>query len=103
VILGVALHGISFDFFLAAGFIYTDEKAPQAIRGSAQALFGFIVYGVGMWFGNILSGQVNNHYTVNGISDWTKIWTIPAIGAAVCFLLFLFLWRDRPNPQHIQA
>jgi nucleoside transporter len=103
VLLGVALHGVSFDFFLAAGFIYTEEKAPEAIRGSAQALFGFIVYGVGMWAGNMISGQVNKHYTVNGISDWTKIWAIPAVGAAVCFLLFLLLWRERPNPQHAQA
>ena len=103
VVTGVLLHGVCFDFFLAAGFIYTDEKAPEAIRGSAQALFGFIVYGVGMWLGNIISGHIVQHYTHNGIADWTRIWAIPSAGAAVCLLVFLILWRDRPNPQHIQA
>jgi nucleoside transporter len=102
VITGVALHGVCFDFFLAAGFIYTDEKAPEAIRGSAQALFGFIVYGVGMWLGNFISGQVAEHFTHNGVSDWSRIWAIPSAGAFVCLLVFLILWRDRPNPQHIQ-
>ena len=58
VLIGVALHGVCFDFFLAAGFIYTDEKAPPEIRGSAQALFSFLVYGVGMWIGNLVSGRV---------------------------------------------
>ena len=28
VLLVVALHGVCFDFFLAAGFIHTDNKAP---------------------------------------------------------------------------
>jgi nucleoside transporter len=95
VIIGVALHGVCFDFFLAAGFIYTDEKAPPAIRGSAQALFSFLVYGVGMWIGNEVSGRVVDHYTQGGVSDWSKIWMVPAIGSVVCLVLFLVLWRDR--------
>jgi len=93
-ILGVALHGICFDFFLAAGFIHTENKAPAAIRGSAQALFSFLVYGVGMAIGNFLSGPIVDHYTVNGVRQWDKIWMVPAIGAAACLVLFLLFWRD---------
>ncbi|MFO0845985.1 MAG: MFS transporter [Gemmataceae bacterium] len=63
ILLGVALHGVCFDFFIAAGFIHTENKAPASIRGSAQALFSFLVYGVGMWLGNILSGYVVDAYT----------------------------------------
>lgn len=97
VLIGVALHGVCFDFFLAAGFIHTDNKAPAAIRGSAQALFSFLTYGVGMYLGNVVGGAVVGHFTVNGVRDWSKIWLVPAIGAAICLALFLLLWRDTPG------
>lgn len=97
VVLGVLLHGVCFDFFLAAGFIHTDNKAPAAIRGSAQALFSFLTYGIGMWIGNELSGRVVKHYTVNGVAAWDKIWMVPAIGAFVCLVAFVVLWRDKPG------
>src|SRR6185437_10904006 len=64
ILIGVALHGVCFDFFLAAGFIHTDNKAPADIRGSAQALFSFLTYGVGMWIGNMVAGNVVKHFTV---------------------------------------
>ena len=95
VIIAVILHGVCFDFFLAAGFIYTDNEAPSEIRGSAQALFSFLTYGVGMWIGNVLSGNVVDHFTVDGQHIWKKIWAVPSVGAAVCLVLFLLLWRDK--------
>jgi nucleoside transporter len=97
ILIGVALHGVCFDFFLAAGFIHTENKAPAAIRGSAQALFSFLVYGVGMFLGSVISGQVVKAYTVNEVANWSRIWIVPAIGAGVCLLLFLVLWRDKPG------
>jgi MFS family permease len=99
VLIGVALHGVCFDFFLAAGFIYTDEKAPPAIRGSAQSLFSFLVYGAGMYLGAIAAGQVAEHYTHNGVVEWSKVWLIPAVGAAVCLAVFLAIWKDKPVPE----
>jgi nucleoside transporter len=95
VVIGVALHGVCFDFFLAAGFIHTENKAPASIRGSAQALFSFLTYGVGMWIGNELSGRVVDTYTSNGVKQWGQIWMVPAIGAAICLVLFLLFWRDK--------
>src|SRR5690348_13858591 len=65
VVIGIALHGVCFDFFLAAGFIHTENKAPASIRGSAQALFSFLTYGVGMYIGNELAGRVQERFTVN--------------------------------------
>ena len=97
IVIGIALHGVCFDFFLAAGFIHTDKKAPAAIRGSAQGLFSFLTYGVGMWIGNVVSGWVVDHYTVNGVKNWSSIWLVPAVGAAACLVLFLLLWRDTPG------
>jgi nucleoside transporter len=97
ILLGVILHGVCFDFFLAAGFIHTENKAPTSIRGSAQALFSFLTYGVGMWIGNMVSGQVVAAYTVGEVKDWASIWLVPALGATVCLALFIVLWRDKPG------
>lgn len=63
VLFGIALHGICFDFFFAAGFIHVDKEAPAEIRGSAQALFTFLTYGLAMWLGSELSNYVFGKYT----------------------------------------
>lgn len=113
VLIGIALHGICFDFFLAAGFIHTDNKAPPEIRGSAQALFGFLTYGLGMWIGNLASGYLKDHYTQgatplpevlgkllpapdysSGPTDWAHFWIVPAIGVAFCLVIFIAFFRD---------
>lgn len=50
-LLGVALHGICYDFFFVTGFMYTDQKAPKEVRGQAQSLLVFLTQGIGMFFG----------------------------------------------------
>ncbi|MCP5534081.1 MAG: nucleoside permease [Akkermansiaceae bacterium] len=50
-LLGVALHGVCYDFFFVTGFIYTDKKANAQIRGQAQSLLVFLTQGLGMFFG----------------------------------------------------
>lgn len=51
ILLAVALHGVCYDFFFVTGFMYTDQKAPTAIRGQAQSLLVFLTQGIGMFFG----------------------------------------------------
>lgn len=97
VLIGIGLHGLCFDFFFAAGFIHTDNKAPASIRASAQAFYTFLTYGVGMWIGNELSGVLVDHFTVNQTIEWGKVWLVPAAMAAVCLVLFVALWHDRPG------
>jgi nucleoside transporter len=102
VLLGLALHGICFDFFFAAGFIHVEKTAAADIRSSGQALFGALTYGLGMYLGNEASGWVNYWCTsevldpVTGnktrVTNWTRFWLIPAVGALVCLVMFIVLF-----------
>lgn len=49
--LGVAMHGLCYDFFFVTGFMYTDKIAAADIRGQAQSMLVFFTQGVGMYFG----------------------------------------------------
>ena len=62
-LVGIVLHGFCFDFFFAAGFIHCDNEAPRDIRASAQALFSFLTYGIGMWLGSMLAGALRDSFT----------------------------------------
>lgn len=98
-IFGIALHGFCFDFFFAAGFIHCDNKAPPDIRASAQALFSFLTYGVGMWLGSLVCGFLVDRYTdpTTQAVDWPNFWLVPGIGVLVCLAVFVLLFRDSPG------
>ena len=49
--LGVALHGICYDFFFVTGFMYTDKVAPTKVRSQAQSMLVFFTQGLGMYIG----------------------------------------------------
>jgi nucleoside transporter len=98
-VVGIALHGICFDFFLAAGMIHTENIAPADIKASAQSLFGVLTYGLGMWVGTEAAGWLNQHYTSETVdpttgekvrvTDWTKFWLIPAVGVVLGLIVFV--------------
>jgi nucleoside transporter len=96
-LLGVALHGICFDFFFAAGFIHVDNTAPKEIRASGQALFALLTYGVGMWLGSLLSGVLKDFFTSGGVTDWRTFWLVPCIGVLVSVAFFVLFFRMRPS------
>ncbi|MEO1498762.1 MAG: MFS transporter [Planctomycetota bacterium] len=56
-LLGVVLHGICYDFFFVTGFMYTDQKAPTAVRSQAQSMLVFFTQGIGMFFGFWIAGE----------------------------------------------
>lgn len=50
-LIGVALHGICYDFFFVTGFMYTDKIAPKKVRSQAQSMLVFFTQGLGMYIG----------------------------------------------------
>lgn len=92
--LAIVLHGVCYDFFFVTGQIYTDSKAGEQYRSSAQGLISIATYGIGMGIGSWISGVVADMYTVDGVKNWTSIWMVPAGIAAVVLVLFVLFFRD---------
>ncbi len=92
--IGIILHGVCYDFFFVTGQIYTDQKAGEKIKNSAQGLITFATYGIGMGIGSKLSGIVLDYYTVNEVKNWQAVWMVPAAIAGVVLLLFLFFFNE---------
>lgn len=98
--LGILLHGICYDFFFVTGFIYVDNKAPLAIRASAQGFLALMTLGVGMVIGGNISGYVVERYASQidaetVVHQWQQIWLIPAVMAAAVMIGFALLFRDK--------
>lgn len=96
--IAIVLHGVCYDFFFVTGQIYTDNKAGERIKSSAQGLITLATYGIGMGIGSKLSGIVADMYTVNGKVNWTSVWLVPAGIAAVVLVLFVIMFNDRKKP-----
>jgi MFS family permease len=99
--LGIILHGICYDFFFVTGQIYTDNKAGDKIKASAQGLITLATYGVGMGIGSKLSGIVLDMYktgvdaTGKATYDWTSVWLVPAGIAIVVLILFVLFFSEK--------
>ncbi len=96
VYVGVALHGICYDFFFVAGAIYTSNIAtPKGVNAQAQGMLTLFTYGVGMLLGSQIGGFLYAQLPANpGIADWQAMWWYPAIAAALIALLFQVSFRD---------
>jgi nucleoside transporter len=93
-LIGIALHGVCYDFFFVSGQIYIDSKAGPQIKSAAQGLITLATYGVGMLLGFWAAGRVTDHYAVAGMHDWRSIWLMPAGFAALIFGVFALAFRN---------
>lgn len=93
-LMGIALHGICYDFFFVSGQIYTDTKAGDAVKSAAQGLITLATYGVGMLIGFAIAGQITDSYALaEGGHEWKQIWTFPALFAIGVFALFAVFFK----------
>lgn len=99
-ILGIALHGICYDFFFVSGQIYTNSKAGEKYKSAAQGLITLATYGVGMLIGFMVAGWITDNYkTISGGVDWKMVWIIPAGIALAVFLIFALFFNDKSNSE----
>ncbi len=56
-LMGLVLHGICYDFFFVTGFMYTDKKSNEEVRGQAQSMLIFFTQGIGMYLGFWFAGD----------------------------------------------
>jgi len=94
--LGIALHGICYDFFFVTGQIYVDQRANVKIRAAAQGFLAVVTQGAGLLVGSWLSGKVVDAYVTPGGHDWTRIWNVPAMFAVAILVVFAVLFRPKP-------
>jgi nucleoside transporter len=94
-LIGIALHGVCYDFFFVSGQIYIDSKAGVAIKSAAQGLITLATYGLGMLIGFFIAGRITDLYALPGSGhDWTYIWLYPAAFAALVLVLFAATFRN---------
>lgn len=99
-IIGIALHGICYDFFFVSGQIYTNSKAGDKYKSAAQGLITLATYGVGMLIGFAVAGWITDNYkTATGTINWEMVWIIPAGIALAVFVLFALTFNDKNKAE----
>ena len=95
----ILLHGVCYDFLFIAGQLYVDDEANERMRGAAQGLIAFILWGVGAFVGTNLAGKSQAAFTLDKASgtiahDWQGIWIYPAWGSVAVLLIFLIFFKN---------
>ena len=94
ILMGIALHGICYDFFFVSGQIYTDSKAGLRYKSAAQGLITLATYGIGMLMGFWIAGKITDEYLLaSGLHDWQSIWGYPAGFSFLVLLFFIFFFK----------
>lgn len=101
----IALHGICYDFLFITGQMYVDDEANERIRGAAQGLIAFVLWGVGAFVGTKLAGMVMDAHKLEEVvgpitHDWRGIWVIPAVLAAGVLILFAAAFRENNSTRN---
>lgn len=66
-ILAIARHGICYGCLFVAGQIYTDAKAGEHFKSSAQGMITLATYGVGMLIGFSVAGRISDRSAANNL------------------------------------
>jgi len=111
VIAALTLHGFCYVFFFVVGFIYVDEVAPKDIRASAQGLVALNILGLGLYFGSLFAGWIQNRYTTtvtlagktSQVTDWHSVFLIPCGLTILCAIIFPLLFRGDTSRQAVVA
>jgi nucleoside transporter len=98
----VLIHGVCYDFLFITGQLYVDSEANERMRGAAQGLIAFILWGLGAFIGTQLAGISLASHTLSSpvgsiAHDWKHIWIYPGWGAVVVLVIFMIFFREPKN------
>jgi NHS family xanthosine MFS transporter len=102
-VLSMIIYGMAFDFFNISGSLFIEKEVPITIRASAQGLFMIMTNGLGAFLGGIGSGWVVDHFTVDGLKDWPKIWFVFAAYALLLGIVFPFAFKYKHQSGTLPA
>ncbi|MEO6133866.1 MAG: MFS transporter [Ginsengibacter sp.] len=95
----ILIHGVCYDFLFITGQLYVDSEANERIRGAAQGLIAFILWGIGAFVGTQLAGiSLASHTLTTPVGsiahDWQGIWIYPAWGAVIVLVSFMIFFHE---------
>ncbi|GIO08665.1 MFS transporter [Brevibacillus reuszeri] len=98
-IMAIALYGTCQDFIFVTGEIYTSQKADKKIKAQAQSLLKTFTWGIGMFIGSFIAGNIFNSTVATqeaeSLSKWTVFWMYPAIVAGIMLIFFALFFKDK--------
>jgi MFS family permease len=96
-VVGVLLHGFSYDFVFISGYLYVDRHVPEKIRAQAQGLLVVFTQGLGFF----ISSQIFVNYVfpkvqkADPLETWKAFWMTPVIYLLVILVLFALIFREK--------
>jgi hypothetical protein len=72
-----------------------DEQTSDDVRASAQSLFNLVIIGIGIIAGSMIAGSVAEWATVDGVLDYTRLFSIPMWASLACLVLLQVAYPRR--------
>jgi MFS family permease len=83
-----------------SGQIYTNARAGEKYKSSAQGLITLATYGIGMLIGFAIAGKITDAYKLSDTDfDYKMIWLIPAGIAFAVLCIFALFFRNDTKKQ----
>lgn len=84
------LHGLSFAAFLTAGVTYLNERTPEGLSTTAQAIFNVVSFGLASVAGALIGGYI---YDTLGMAALFRIFSLVTVAGLLLFWLTARPWR----------
>lgn len=97
-LVGVLLHGFSYDFVFISGYLYVDKHVDEKIRAQAQGLLTVFTQGIAFYISSKLLAGYYFNKTVGedgGFAEWETFWMLPVGYLVVVLILFVILFHER--------
>lgn len=100
ILVGITMHGFAYTLFFITAQIYIEQQVPAAFRARAQALFTFMVGGIGNLLGFLGTGWWNHAASSPaGKTNWTLFWGGLVLAVLGVFVFFATRYRGEETAE----